>query len=267
MTVSGPTAARGWLGTVNPLARLVAVLPAIVFVFLSEETAVSIGCGAAASLLLAVGGVLTARRFLLGLVVVIGAVVSLSVLFALWSDPDQTITGSWTDGVVAYPGPFGPVTLSAIMIASETALRLVAIALLSLSAGVGSTRTGLVDALMQNARLPYRIGYMAYAGLGFLPLMAERRRTIRTAQRVRGGGTGRGPLALLVREGSAAVALLIDALRQSERMALVLESRSFGAHPARTWRREMPWRRRDNAFLAFAFAATVMINAAALSLG
>jgi energy-coupling factor transport system permease protein len=61
--------------------------------------------------------------------------------------------------------------------------------------------------------------------------------------------------------------LLIDTLRQSERMALVLESRSFGAHPTRTWRREMPWRRRDNAFIAFAFAATTVIIVAALSLG
>jgi energy-coupling factor transport system permease protein len=266
VTVSG-AAGHGWLAAINPLARLVAVLPAVVLVFLSEESAVSIGCGAAAGLLLAVGGVLTVRHFLLGLVVTIVAVVLLSALFALWSDPDRTITGSWTDGLVVYPGPFGSVTLSAILIASETALRIVAIAILSLSAGVGSTRTGLVDALMQNARLPYRIGYMAYAGIGFLPLMAERRRTIRTAQRVRGGGTGRGPVAFFAREGSAAVALLIDTLRQSERMALVLESRSFGAHPTRTWRREMPWRRRDNAFIAFAFAATTVIIVAALSLG
>jgi hypothetical protein len=44
VTVSGAAAGHGWLAAINPLARLVAVLPAVVLVFLSEESAVSIGC-------------------------------------------------------------------------------------------------------------------------------------------------------------------------------------------------------------------------------
>ncbi len=258
MSAEAHTSSWPWLPTLNPLAKIVAVLPAIVWVFMSESVTVSISCGLVAAVLLLIGQRWSAKVLILGIVLVPLAAVLLSLLFAFWTDPDAAHLGSWTDTVTVYPGVFGPVTLSAVVIAAETALRLIAIALLSLLSGVGSSRTGLTDALMQNAKMPYRIGYTAYAATGYLPMMAEQWRTIKAAQRVRGGSVRRGPFAVLAREGHSAVALLIDALRHSERMALALESRSFGAHPRRTWRRVMPWRMRDTSFVIAGIASTCL---------
>lgn len=256
-TLAGSSSWR-WLRTINPLAKIVAVLPAIVWVFASESPAVSIGCGVVAAVLLLTGERWSARTLTLGIVLVPLAVVVLSLLFAVWTDPDAARLGDWTDSVTIYPGVFGTVTLSAVLIASETALRICAIALLSLLSGVGSSRTDLTDALMQNAKMPYRIGYTAYAAIGYLPMMAEQWQIIKAAQRVRGGRVRRGPFAVAARYGHSAVALLIDALRHADRMALALESRSFGAHPQRSWRRIMPWRVRDTSVIVAGIASTCL---------
>lgn len=238
-----------WLRRRNPLAKLAAVMPAIAWVFLSERPAVSIGCGAAAAVLLLSGLRPPIGRVALALLGIPLGIAVLSLLFALWLDPARAANGSWTDGVVLLPGVFGPVALSGVLSGAETAGRIAAIALLSLLGGAGTSRTQLSDALMQNTRLPYRIGYTAYAATGYPARLAAQRRIIRDAQRVRGGGR-RGPAAALARELHGAVALLVDALRHAERMSLAIESRGFGLYERRTWRRFTPWRRADTAYLA-----------------
>lgn len=244
------------LPRLNPLAKLVAVMPAIVWVLVSESPAVSIGCALAAAAVLLGGARWPARRVFAGIVLVPAAVVVLSLAFSVWIDPARAENGGWTDGVVVLPGVFGTVTLSGVLVAAETALRVAAIAMLSVLAGAASTRTGLTDALMQNARVPYRIGYTAYAATGYPARLAEQQRIIVDAQRVRGGRRRRGPIARVSRSLHGAVALLIDALRHSERMALAIESRGFGMHERRTWRRIMPWRVGDTVYVAVAVGVT-----------
>jgi energy-coupling factor transport system permease protein len=141
-----------------------------------------------------------------------------------------------------------------------TALRIVAILLLSLIAGVTSTGPDLVRAMVQNLRVPYRIGYTALAALRFVPRFGHELEIIRAAHRVRGTDAGRGPVASVRRLIGYAVPLLASAIRHAERVALAMDARAFGAHPTRTERHLTPWRLRDTVFVvAFLLASAIIM--------
>ncbi len=50
--------------------------------------------------------------------------------------------------------------------------------------------------------------------------------------------------------------LLAGAIRHAERVALAMDARAFGAHPDRTERHLLPWRRRDTVFTAVFWIAS-----------
>ena len=72
---------------------------------------------------------------------------------------------------------------------------------------------------------------------------------IRQAHRVRGSHGGRGPFAAIARWWGYLVPLLAGAIRHAERVALSMDARAFGAHPDRSERHLVPWRRRDTVFV------------------
>jgi energy-coupling factor transport system permease protein len=92
--------------------------------------------------------------------------------------------------------------------------------------------TRLVDALVQQARVPERFAYGALAAYQAVPRLAEDLATLRQARRIRGLRVSWHPGILL--------GLLVLAIRQGDRMALAMDARAFGSGP-RSRYREVRW--------------------------
>jgi energy-coupling factor transport system permease protein len=253
----GAMTGRGFLAALNPLAKLAAVIPAtILLVFVRDLATPAVFL--AASYVLLVAGVGPSRRLaaILLLAVPLGIVV-IGCGFSLWTDASRVDTtplvlqiGGWR----LYAG--------ALETGFATALRLGAIIVLALLAGLTTRGPDLVRATVQQLRVPYRIGYTALAAFRFVPRFAHELDLIRQAHRVRGSHGGRGPFAAVARGVGYVVPLLAGAIRHAERVALAMDARAFGAYPDRTERHDVPFRVRDIAFvLAFWTASAVILVA------
>jgi len=243
-----------FLPALNPIAKLTAPLPAIALLLFARDLAVPLAFLLLGWVLLLVGAPLTARAAALVFLVVPAAAFLLSLGFGLWVD------GSRVDGsvVLLAVGDYR-FTLGMWQVGAATALRLAAIVVLSLTAGLTTTGPDVARALVQLLRVPYRIGYTALAAFRFVPRFAHELDVIRQAHRVRGMAGGRGPLAGPRRVLGYAVPLLAGGIRHAERVALAMDSRAFGAHPTRTERHLVPFRARDVVYLVLFLAATAAI--------
>lgn len=258
---TGPAASRptrrGPLAALNPLAKLAAPLPAMIVVVFSRDLVLPLAFIAFALVVLLAGARLSA-----GLVtaLVVGTPVAalvLGVSFGIWVDP-SSVAGPEASVVLFGVGDWS-FTLAAYLVGLATALRVLAVLMLSLIAGLTSTGTEFVRAAVQNLRVPYRVGYTALAALRFVPRFGHELEIIRAAHRVRGTVAGRGPIAAVRRAFGTAVPLLASAIRHAERVALAMDARAFGAHRTRTERHLMPWRARDTVFVAAFVAASALI--------
>jgi energy-coupling factor transport system ATP-binding protein len=240
-TADGPAGASGPrraapLERLDPLAKLAAVLPALVGVVFTRDLATPAALAILSALVLLVGA-RRDRRLGLWLGVALPAVlVALAAGFALWTDPR---TGT------------------------ATGLRLTAMLAIALVPGLTTTGPDLVRAIVQHLGVPYRIGYAALAAYRFAPRLRREMAIIRAAHRVRGTGGTR-----LSRAAASFVPLLAGAIRHAERVALAMDARAFGAHPTRTERRVLCWRTADTVAVVAGWAATaaVFIAFAAITL-
>ncbi len=175
----------------------------------------------------------------------------------------------WT-GLVFYAGPGagaapvvpGPirVTEAGLIYALTMMCRLLAIVSASLLFVLTTNPIDFVVALIQQARLPARVGYAVFAAYRFVPLVQEELDTIRAAHQVRGAASGRGVLAGLRQALGYAIPLLAISVRRAERVALAMDSRGFGARRNRTYYRTTTVTRSDLLFgigAALALAAVV----------
>lgn len=249
-----PTSRRQFLYGLNPLAKIAAVVPAIVALVFVRDLATP-----AAFLVLAVAVISVGARLTRGTAAILFGALPIGILviglsFSLWVDTglvDDTAplvtVGGWT------------LHTGALAIGFATALRLAAIIALALIGGLTTTGPDLVRASVQQLRVPYRIGYTALAAFRFVPRFGHELSVIRAAHRVRGHHGGRGPLARIARGWGYIVPLLAGAIRHAERVALAMDSRAFGAHPTRTERHLVPFRPRDVVFVAVSIAASVVV--------
>lgn len=103
----------------------------------------------------------------------------------------------------------------------------------------------LGDHLAQRLRLPGRPVVAAVAALQRFENLAEEWHQLRRIRRVRGLGSARGPVARAGELTALTFALLVQALRQSGRMAVAMEARGFSLPAARgvrrTWAQPAPW--------------------------
>ncbi len=249
-----PASRLRFLYRLNPLAKLAGPVPAMVVLVFVRDAATPLAFLALAYALLLIGVRFTGRLALLLFVAVPVAVAVIGLGFSLWTDPslvDQTPAiwqiGSWT----LYAG--------ALQVGFSTALRLAAILALSLLAGLSTTGPDLVRAMVQQLRVPYRIGYTALAALRFVPRFGYELEVIRQAHRVRGAHGGRGPFAATARWAGYVVPLLAGAIRHAERVALAMDARAFGAYPDRTERHLVPWRARDTVFTLLLWLASAAL--------
>ncbi|HEU0181987.1 MAG TPA: energy-coupling factor transporter transmembrane component T, partial [Agromyces mariniharenae] len=245
-----PAPSGRFLHRLNPLAKLAAPLPAMLALIVTRGLAIPTVLILLSLAVLLVGARLRARAVVLLLVGLPVLVAVLGVTFGVWVDPSRIEAGSPGASVVLVEVGGWQFTLAAYLIGLATALRIAALLVLSLIAGLTTTGPELVRALVQNLRVPYRIGYTALAALRFVPRFGHELEVIRAAQRVRGLDHGRGPVAAVRRTRAVAIPLLASAIRHAERVALAMDARAFGAHPTRTERTLSRWRPRDTAFVA-----------------
>ncbi len=243
-----------FLHRLNPLSKLFAPLPAMVLVILTRDVATPLALILLGMALLLVGAHLDGRLALLLFVALPLAVAFLSVSFGVWTDRDRVPSSPDVFSLGDYA-----FTSEMWLAGFSTALRLGAVVVLGLLAGATSTGAELVRALVQQLRVPYRIGYTALAAFRFVPRFGHELEVIRSAHRVRGMTGGRGPVAGARRYLGYVVPLLAGAIRHAERVALAMDARAFGAHPTRTERHIVPFRPRDWAFLVLFWAATAAL--------
>ncbi|WP_394553261.1 energy-coupling factor transporter transmembrane component T family protein [Agromyces sp. MMS24-JH15] len=248
-----------FLHALNPLSKLLAPLPVMLALVFTRGIAIPVVIIALSMLLLLVGARLRARGILLLVVGVPASVLVLGVSFGLWTDPSRVDPAAAGAEVVLLQAGDWEFTLAMYLVGVATALRIAALLLLSLIAGLTTTGPEFVRALVQNLRVPYRIGYTALAALRFVPRFGHELEVIRAAHRVRGTDHGRGPVAAVRRSVSLAIPLLASSIRHAERVALAMDARAFGAHRTRTERTISRWRVRDTVFVVLFWAVAVAV--------
>ncbi|MBO9626358.1 MAG: energy-coupling factor transporter transmembrane protein EcfT [Microbacterium sp.] len=238
----------------NPLAKIAGVLPAIIALVFVRDLATPAAFLVLSLVVILVGARLTGRTAAILFAALPLGILLIGVGFSIWVDAalvDDTAAllrlGDWT----LYAGALG--------IGFATSLRLGAIIALALIGGLTTTGPDLVRAGVQQLRVPYRIGYTALAAFRFVPRFGHELSVIRAAHRVRGHHGGRGPFARIARGWGYIVPLLAGAIRHAERVALAMDSRAFGAHPTRTERHLVPFRRRDVVFIVLAVAVSAAV--------
>lgn len=248
-----PASPVRFLYGLNPLAKFAAPVPAMVLLVFVRDLATPLAFLVLASAVLLVGARLTTRLVLFLVALPVAAAV-IGAGFALWTDParvDHSVVvlqlGAWT----LYGG--------ALQVGFATGLRLVAIVALALIAGLTTTGPDLARSLVQQLRVPYRVGYTALAAFRFVPRFRHELEIIRQAHRVRGAHGSRGPFAALARWTGYVIPLLAGAIRHAERVALAMDARAFGAHPDRTERHRVPFRARDVVFITLFVGASAVL--------
>ncbi|KQZ09828.1 cobalt ABC transporter permease [Agromyces sp. Root1464] len=242
----------------NPLAKLAAPVPVMVVVMFSRGIALPLAFIVFAAAVLLIGARLSGRAIAALLLGIPVAALVLGVTFGVWIDPSSVADHPAASVTLVSIGDWD-FTLAAYLVGFATGLRILAILLLSLIAGITSTGTEFVRSMVANLRVPYRLGYTALAALRFVPRFGHELEIIRAAHRVRGTDVGRGPVAAVRRSLGYIVPLLASAIRHAERVALAMDARAFGAHRTRTERHLSPWRVRDTVFVACFLAVSVVI--------
>ena len=251
---SAPVRSRRFLYALNPLAKLAAVIPATVLLVFVRDLATPVAFLALSYVVLLVGAQWTRQLAGILLLAVPVGIVIIGCGFALWVDATRVDTTP----VVLQIGEWR-LFAGALEIGFATGLRLGAIITLALLSGLTTTGPDLVRAIVQQLRVPYRIGYTALAAFRFVPRFAHELDIIRQAHRVRGTHGGRGPFASVARGVGYVVPLLAGAIRHAERVALAMDARAFGAYGDRTERYDVPFRVRDTVFVLLFWTVSAVI--------
>lgn len=248
-----PAAGR-YLMHLNPLVKFGAPLPAMILLIFVRDLATPLAFIVLGYALVLTGARMTARVAAVVVLVVPAFLIVLAAGFALWTDP----SGVTHDVVLLQVGEWR-LYAGALEIGAATALRLGAILVLALIGGLTTTGADLARSLVQQLRVPYRVGYTALAAFRFVPRFGRELEIIRAAHRVRGATHGRGPISAIRRRVGYVIPLLAGAIRHAERVALAMDARAFGAYPDRTERYLVPFRTRDVVFLVLFWAASAAI--------
>lgn len=249
LAAPGDEQLRSPLGRTSPLLKLglaLAWLVGLVFTLDPRPPLLLTGLVLAAAVF---AGRIPPRRLAIGLLPLWSVALGIGVFNALFSGSnlDPTLPE------VARLGPFR-LTEEAVVNGVGIALRIVTIAAVGIVFGLTTDSTRLVDALVQQGRLPERFGYGALAAYQAIPRLAETLTTLQQARRIRGLRTSWHPTIL--------VGLLVLAIRHGDRLALAMDARAFGAGP-RTRYREVRWTALDAVVGGLGLGALVAVLALA----
>jgi energy-coupling factor transport system permease protein len=211
------------LGRTSPLLKLAVAIAWFVALFLTTQIAPPV---VLAGLVLAAGlvvGRVPAGTLARSLVPLWGAALTIGVFNALFNAANA-------DPAIAELVRIGPFRLTerAIEGGAGLAARVVAIAAVGVVFAQTTDATRLVDALVQQGRVPERFAYGALAAYQAIPRFAEDLTSLRQARRIRGLRGSWHPRVL--------VGLLVLAIRHGDRLALAMDARAFGSGPRSRYR-------------------------------
>ncbi|MGB3414399.1 MAG: energy-coupling factor transporter transmembrane component T [Microbacteriaceae bacterium] len=243
-----------FLYRMNPLAKVFATLPAMIWVIFTRDLGTPIALIALALLLILAGARLSW-----------GLLLTIFVIFPLVLAVLSFSFGIWVDSSLVEHTPLifelGPIAFyqGSLIAGLTTGSRLLAIVVMALPSGLTTSGQDLVRSLIRQLRVPYRVGYTALAAQRFVPRFRYELELIQSAHRVRGLSGGRGPIGAIRRAASYLVPLLASAIRHAERVALAMDSRAFGAYATRTERHIVAWRMRDTVFVIVYWLLSIAI--------
>jgi energy-coupling factor transport system permease protein len=233
------------LGRTSPLAKLLLVTAWMAGLAITTDPRPPLALGAIAlATALALG-----RVRLASLAVALGplGVAALTVGFF-----NAVLNPANGDPGLAAVASLGPIRLTGPAVGAGVALacRVGAVAALGIAFALTTDTTRLVDALVQQARIPERFAYGALAAFQAVPRLAQDLVALREARRIRGLRASWHPRIL--------VGLLVLAIRHADRVAVAMDARGFGSGP-RTRYRAVRWSGLDGALLG---AGSVILVAA-----
>ena len=185
--------------------------------------------------------------------VALGFVVTNAFLYNVSQEQTPTILARW--------GPF-LVTREGLEAGLSLGLRALAIVSYSMMFVMTTDPTDFILSLIQQAHLSYRFGYGVLVSYRFMPLLQAEFDIIRAAHKVRGVGERAGLRDRYQQLKRYAVPLLASAIRKSERVALAMDSKAFGAATRRTYYRALRIRSSDWLFLAGVVIVAILALAA-----
>ncbi|MDO5743587.1 MAG: energy-coupling factor transporter transmembrane component T [Micrococcaceae bacterium] len=248
--------AASFLGSVNPLAKLAAVVLATLPLIASMDW-LSSGLVVLATLLALPLAGMSIPRFLAR-----GWPLMMAALFAAWG---TTLVGRDSGAVLVHLGIFD-ITEGSLAAGAATGLRAFAVAIPAVLLLFTTDPTDLANSLAQKARLPHRFVLGALAGMRLLGLMIEEWTTLGMARRARGVGSRGSALARLRANLGQVFALLVQAIRRGSRLAVTMEAKGFGT-TERTWLRKSVFGFKDAAVAASGLLIGLGAACAAIAVG
>jgi len=248
-------AADSFLHRLNPTIKLAGLMALVVAVTMAFDPWTPLAFLTLGLFMLRVLARVPVRQFIrpLLLFLVLGALGFISANAFFYTPlPGRPVTILWQAGGVR-------IILEGIRVGISLTLRMLAIVIFSMVFVATTDPTDFVLSLIQQARFPFRLGYGILVAYRFMPMWRTELEIIRAAHRIRGAGerpTLRGRWEQLQRY---AVPLLASAIRKSERVAIAMDSKAFGALPRRTYYRDVHVRPMDWAFLAGCVLAAAAI--------
>ncbi|MBI2762713.1 MAG: energy-coupling factor transporter transmembrane protein EcfT [Chloroflexi bacterium] len=239
---------RSLLGRTNPLVKLGLALAWLVGLAVIHDPVRPLLLAVVAVMAgLALGRIPPARLFR-GLVPLGMAALSIAVATLVFAAAN-------TDPTAHELLRVGPLRITREAVAAAAALGARVIAIVSTGVVFAQTTdpTRLVDALVQQARLPERFAYGALAAYQAVPRLGQDLATLRQARRVRGVARTWRPRLLV----GLLVGLLVRAIRHADQLALAMDARAFGSGPRTTFR-PLRWQWTD---LAVAVAGVAILAA------
>ncbi|NEW05652.1 energy-coupling factor transporter transmembrane protein EcfT [Paenibacillus sp. SYP-B3998] len=242
------------LHRLNPLIKLIAVLPAILFLTLVTDPWIPLALALTNSAaIILIGGIRPlqyARSSLPMLFIACGITLSYSFLASSSVTEGSTVWFAW--------GPF-EVYKASVIYGAATALRLYAMFGVTLMFVMTTEPTNLIRAMIQQWKLNEQFGYGTLAVFRFIPDLRRELGAVQAAHRVR-GMTGRGAKGKFVeRLRRYMVPLLAAAIRRAERTSYAMDARGFGSSAVRTHYRKFSFSRLDWVFLAVYWLITLVI--------
>jgi energy-coupling factor transport system permease protein len=243
--------ADSYLHRLNPLTKLALSVPVAALVSLIFEPVTPLTIAAVAA-------VATWRLGNVPLGTIVRALgFALLLGFGMFWTGVLYYAGQGSEGPAIVPGPFN-ITEAALLYGLTMIGRTLAIFATSSLFVLTTNPIDFVIALIQQARVPVRIGYAVFAAYRFVPLVQEELDNIRAAHQVRGADDGHGLLARGRQLIGYAVPLLAISVRRAERVALAMDSRGFGARRDRTFYRNTSIGRAD---LLFGIGSLLILTA------
>jgi energy-coupling factor transport system permease protein len=242
-----------FLHRVNPTVKLAAIFIMLLAVVLAFDPLTPlIFLLLAVALLTALGRIpllLILRALIPFWIVAIGFILTNAFLYNTSQVQSPTVLARWGAAWI---------TLEGVRAGLSLGLRALALVSYSMLFVMTTDPTNFVLSLIQQARLSYRFGYGILVSYRFLPMLRAEYDIIRAAHHVRGIGERAGLRDRYEQFKRYAIPLLASAIRRSERVALAMDSKAFGA-PGRSYYRVLSVKRSDWLFLLAIITAAALI--------